>query len=423
MTILELLERAAAERPDATALAWPAEDGVRGVGWEEFTAGVRDMAAGFRSIGIRDGDRVAIVMPNCPELLYVELGVIAAGGVAVSIDPAYQTSFLRHSLAGSSFRFKVVAGDKILGRTEFAGFLDVELILARDPLRRIPPRPVMSLKELTQRGAQAASGLPNRDPSATSKLALTAGCTHLVKQVALSQTAMLAAGRGLASALSLGAGRTYLSMSHLSSSWTLQEFLACAHSGARFSFMEYAPHPTEFMRGLALLRPDVLRMSRDGLLEEFHAMFDPTLDDRYWALGLKLRLGATLARICSWGVGMLPRSATRSLCSDVLNRLLLGGISRLVVSGGTLPGPVSSLLAGLGAQVSNSYGLTEACGFVTVAPAGSTHLGKPLPGVGMEVSEDGEIVLSGPTLMSGYAGVPRGAACVLDDGQLRTRDL
>ena len=81
MTILELLEGQAKKQPEGTALIRFTETGVQETRRDELADRVRRVAAGLRAIGIRDGDRVAIVMPNSVELLVTGLGVMAAGGV------------------------------------------------------------------------------------------------------------------------------------------------------------------------------------------------------------------------------------------------------------------------------------------------------------------------------------------------------
>jgi len=416
MTILELLERQARERPDGMALLWPTQSGGRGIRWGELAARVRGIAGGLLSIGIRDGDRVAIAMPNCPDLLLTMLGTMASGGVDISMDPMHHGFIVRRSLADAAFRFKVVADDFLLGWTEYAGIMDVERIIHKDPMRRFARLPFTALDELARLSHDQAPPIPGTDPDAVSKVALTAGCTALPKGIMLSQAAMIASGRGLASALALGPGDTYLSLSHLSSPWTLQEFLACAHAGSTFAFMDYAPHPTDLARAIRILSPDVLRMSSEAFLKIFGALFPAAGDGTYWNLGYGLRLRTYAAR-------MWPR-AGRMVHSNRTRRLLFGGKpTPIILSTGMVSDEIVAFMNDLGYPLVHSYGLTEACGFVTLGPAGTRRLGRPFDGVELRVTDDGEILLAGPVLMKGYFGSPAGSVQTLGDGTLRTRDL
>ena len=169
MTILELLEGQAKKQPEGTALIRFTETGVQETRRDELADRVRRVAAGLRAIGIRDGDRVAIVMPNSVELLVTGLGVMAAGGVDVSMDPMHPGFVARHVFDETSFRYKVVADDVLLGWTEYAGIMDVERVIHHTPLTRIVPRPTMSLAELTAAGSDKKTPLPDIDPAVVSR--------------------------------------------------------------------------------------------------------------------------------------------------------------------------------------------------------------------------------------------------------------
>jgi long-chain acyl-CoA synthetase len=105
---------------------------------------------------------------------------------------------------------------------------------------------------------------------------------------------------------------------------------------------------------------------------------------------------------------------------------------RLIVSGGApLDGKLFDVYARAGLTIHEGYGLTEAGPIVTVNPLGGSRrgsVGLPLPGVelridGASASEEGEILVRGPTVMRGYLDRPELTAQVLHDGWLHTGDL
>jgi len=131
--------------------------------------------------------------------------------------------------------------------------------------------------------------------------------------------------------------------------------------------------------------------------------------------------------------GFDPERVARALAADAsvvslvptqLRRLLAAGapIERarlLLVGGGPLPRPVLDEALARGANVVQSYGLTEACSQVCTLAAGEAarrrgSSGRPLLGVSVETAADGEILVRGPTIAPGAAGA---------DGRLRTGDL
>jgi len=95
-TLLEVVERAAREDPDAQlVLASDTHAGVTRVG--DLPARTRAVAAAFAAIGVRKGDVVAMQLPNWPMTLEAYLGAVAAGAVLVPIVHTYgpaETGFI-----------------------------------------------------------------------------------------------------------------------------------------------------------------------------------------------------------------------------------------------------------------------------------------------------------------------------------------
>jgi O-succinylbenzoic acid--CoA ligase len=94
-----------------------------------------------------------------------------------------------------------------------------------------------------------------------------------------------------------------------------------------------------------------------------------------------------------------------SLVPTQLARLLEAGaapgpdLRRVLLGGGTMPRALLARARAAGFPVCPSYGLTQACSTVTVAEPGDLETaGRPLPGVGVAVTVDGEIIVSGATV-------------------------
>lgn len=369
MTILELIEAAASEHPGAAALRMPGESPVS---WAELAGRVKRSAAAFSAAGLREGETAAIAMPNSSALPETILAAAAAGASAVPIDPSHPAFIVRGALleAGLSFRFRFTAGSRP-GWAASAGITCAETACAPAP-------------------AAAPAGV---QPAGLTFF--TPGCSGRPKAAVLGQSALLAAGKGLAAALGLKPGDNYLSLSHFSSAWTLQEFLACAFSGASFCAAGWAPPPEELAAAILELKPAVLRLGGGAMAEIFGGCAPGTAD---------------------------PDEARAAAAGEALSALGRAGTKVLVSAGAPGAGPAAKLES-RGCAVLRSYGLTEACGFVAIAPAGGEGAGAPIPGVSVRTGEDGEIVISGASLMSGYAGTPCGARARLSGGELFTGDF
>lgn len=108
-------------------------------------------------------------------------------------------------------------------------------------------------------------------------------------------------------------------------------------------------------------------------------------------------------------------------------RSLLGGeIKRCYCGGAPLAPSVEQRFFDEGVPLYNGYGLTEASPVVTVNTPDAYKIGtvgRPLPGVEVRISEDGEILVRGPNVMLGYWNDPDATAEALRDGWLHTGDL
>ncbi len=118
------------------------------------------------------------------------------------------------------------------------------------------------------------------------------------------------------------------------------------------------------------------------------------------------------------------RLADRLLFSKV--RARFGGRLQVAASGAA---PLSKDLAefyeAVGMPLIEGYGLTEG-GVVTLNPLDGPKpgsIGKPLAGVEVRVSDDGELLIQSPCLFSGYLNDPATTAEVLRDGWLHTGDI
>jgi len=65
-------------------------------------------AAAFAALGVRSGDRVALLLPNCPQFFVAEFGVWKAGGVVVSVNPTYSERELELVLTSTGASLVVV---------------------------------------------------------------------------------------------------------------------------------------------------------------------------------------------------------------------------------------------------------------------------------------------------------------------------
>jgi long-chain acyl-CoA synthetase len=88
---------------------------------------------------------------------------------------------------------------------------------------------------------------------------------------------------------------------------------------------------------------------------------------------------------------------------------------------------VARFFAGLGLAINDIWGMTETCGGATACGPGAFKLGtvgRPYPGIELRIADDGEVLVRGPIMTSGYHLRPEATAALLDeDGWLHTGDI
>jgi long-chain acyl-CoA synthetase len=96
-TLAELLDKVAQERPTGVQFIFYG----RRITFTETAAASKKVAKGLASLGVKKGDRVAIMMPNCPQYAFVHFGIIRAGAVVVPVNPLYTSREVKVTLLDS----------------------------------------------------------------------------------------------------------------------------------------------------------------------------------------------------------------------------------------------------------------------------------------------------------------------------------
>src|SRR2546428_7709135 len=123
-TLLDYVADAARERPDNPALLFKGETITYGA-LEKLSDAC---AAAFAALGVRRGDRVALLLPNCPQFFIAELGAWKLGAIVAPLNPTYTEPELEGPLREHGI-------ETIVTLTRFYG--RVKSIQQRTPLRHI----------------------------------------------------------------------------------------------------------------------------------------------------------------------------------------------------------------------------------------------------------------------------------------------
>lgn len=383
----EAFARTAAQRDGAVALLF--DDTA--YTYRELAARAAATAQALVERGVRRGDRVAVGLANSPELATTIWGVIQAGAVLVPLNPAYTADELLYIVSDSGSRIAVVEAQHAAVLAQ-ASPPDLSLIVSAPAT--LAPEPHMA-------AAPPASGSqPSLEADAPALIVYTSGTTGRPKGVVLSHAALL----------------TNLTTVAQAWAWTeadrLLLTLPCFHlHGLGLGLI------ASFLIGSSVvLRPRFVAEDVGADLERSRAtMFFgvPTMYNRLVALPDTALTGCDLHRMRLWVSGSAPLSAAT----------------------------FERFRQRFGSVIVERFGMTE-CGFVLSTPYAGVRrpgvVGVPLPGIVVRIVDpdaadagrlvdvpdgtQGEILIRGPNLFSGYWNRPAETARALLDGYLRSGD-
>jgi len=380
------------------------------------------MAAWLESQGVRPGDRVGILGHNSVPWFICDFAILRLGAVTV---PAYftdPTESVAYVFNNAGCRLVLVEAGEQQQKLEGLEIRSVPFSGGGESVDSI------SRDEQWDAGPKTAS--PERDALAT--LIYTSGTTGNPKGVMLTHKNLLTdvtAGLGGVPVWPDDRFLSFLPVSHAFER-TVGHFLVVA-SGSEIA---YAEDVTTLMRDMPEVKPTVM-ISVPRLYEKIYAGVNAKMEvsavkkalfDRVQSLGMERfelkQKGKDLD-------GM--KAVLWKILDHLVNAKLrekMGGNLRLFVSGGAALSPtIAKFLLAADITVLSGYGLTETSPVLTVnteAKIKPETVGRALPGVSLKQADDGELLVRGPMLMSGYWNRPEETKEVLDsDGWLHTGDL
>jgi len=409
--------------------AWR-DDAWQSTPWGQFGRLTAAVARGLRAAGIAAGDRVLIASENRPEFPIAETALLAIRAVPV---PAYITNTVAdyaHILRDSGARAAIVSTAALAARVAEAGPLDLMVTLERFS---VPGLTTVAWDDLARDDgpcddiAAEAALIP---PDALACLIYTSGTGGAPKGVMLSHRAVLSNCRGAIPLLVpvQRAHEVYLSFLPLSHGYehTVGQFFLLS-VGVEVVYSRGLEHLAADMLAvrptLMTMVPRVLEVIRARVLNQ--AARQPAwrrwLFERAMAIGHRRAAGEVLATAERLFDPLLERLVRRRV------RARFGGRLHMIMSGGARLEPdIGWFFLALGMPLMQGYGQTEAGPVISANAPDRIHIdtvGRPLKGVEVRIAEDGEILVRGELVMTGYWGRPEETDAVIRDGWLHTGDI
>ncbi|SMD23319.1 long-chain acyl-CoA synthetase [Kibdelosporangium aridum] len=396
----------------------------------EFAAHVLAVAKGLIASGLRPGDRVALLSKTRYEWSLLDFAIWSAGCVTVPIYETSSAEQVEWILSDSGARAMVVetAGHKATVDGLVDRLPELTRVWQIDAGVDLAP----AVDELTALGAEVDEDAAHElhrsvRADAVATLVYTSGTTGRPKGIELTHRNLLAEVRADIKAFPqlLKSGNSMLVFLPLAHVFARAISICCVYARTTLGHL---PDVKTLVNDLGTFRPTfVVAVPR-----VFEKVYN-TAKQRAHAEGKGKIFDAAEALAIQYSQTAKPGIALRAkhLVADRLVygklRLALGGRCEAAISGGApLGARLAHFFRGIGVPVFEGYGLTETSAAIAVNTNANFKVGtvgRPVAGASVRIADDGEVLLSGDMVFSGYWHNPEATGESLRDGWFHTGDL
>ncbi|MHB8994318.1 MAG: AMP-dependent synthetase/ligase [Armatimonadota bacterium] len=449
-TLPGLLEQNAERFAECPALKYKQQGQWQEINYTDLWQRVRSIARGLAALGVKPGDRVALISENCPDWVACDFGITSAGAINVAMFPSLPAVQIEHILADSGAWLLIVGSKALLEKALVVRqtMPDLQIVtmdgaypsaFAEATADKPAPVGLLTLSELMARGDEYPEDELQARRAATkpedlASLVYTSGTSGEQKGVMLSHANFLANVRQCQQVLHFSPDDVLLSVLPLNHVY--ERTTGCYLPLACGAQVAYAESLRRLRENLQEIRPTILI-----LVPRFFEVLHEAVTDRMekapkrqrglllWALAVgKKATGYRLAhRIMPPHLWAQWRVADSLVFSKLRRTIGLDRLKDMVSGAAALSLPDNEFFQAVGIEVLEGYGLTEAAPVVACNRPGQIKLacvGPALPGIEVTLGEADEILVRSENVMLGYWGKPDATAAALDDqGWLHTGDV
>jgi len=404
-----------------------------------FIERVKNVALGLSDLGVRPGDRIALLSENRPDWSIADLAILSLGAINVPIYTTQALDQVEYILSDSGAKAMFISTRRL--------YKHVQPVLAKRPLEHViffdtevaeDIDHSFDLNTLEQKGRELAEQRPGAfdaylqavRPDDLATIIYTSGTTGEPKGVMLTHNNFMSNVISIGKGLPIGPTDVALSVLPLSHIFERDGFYVFCYCGVSVYYSASMEQVGENLREVA---PTVMTAVPRLFEKVYHRIIKKGMAEKGYKKSIFMRslaVGQRYGELKDKRKWISPRLGIKQKLASKLVfskwREGVGGRLRYFVSGGAPLSPTLSysyLAAGI--PILQGYGATETC-IVSANRPGNNNVGSvgiPFEGIEIKIAEDGEILVRGPNVMRGYYGQPEATAAVLKDGWFYTGDV
>lgn len=408
--------------------------------WSAYRALVESIAAGLQTLGVRKGDRVAILSNTRLEWAATDLAILGLGGVTVPIYYNSTNEDLSFILTNSRAKILICESAAQFAKLQslIAPIENIESVLCFEGAKGETPDGYVTLEELQKRGETALKHSPTLYELALREITLTdtatiiytSGTTGRPKGVVITHTQALSE---VADAFPLlGVTVRDRSLCFLPYAHILGRVEIWGHglTGYTMAFAEsidrLKDNLVEVKPTIMMAVPRVFEKIYNGILAQ--AETSPLKSKVFhWALGVGREMSQYKVekQPVPLELALRYRLAKKLVFDSISDRM--GGRLRFAVSGGApMSRSIAEFFHAAGLLILEGYGLTETTAAVAVNTPFDYRFGTVGKGIGdvrFKIADDGEILVHSKKVMKEYLDDPQATAIAIVDGWYHTGDI
>ncbi len=414
--LVELFEFGVKTYRNPKLLNYKSPEGVwKSLPADEVARRVKNIALGLYSLGVRFGDKVALLSESRPEWTMTDLGILSLGAIDVPIYTTQALPQVEFILTNSESKLIFISTkqlyERVLPVLEKLGFKEKVITFEKEP----PSPDVMTLEQLELLGEKLNNENPSLYDELKSKvkpddlatIIYTSGTTGEPKGVMLTHSNLISNATTCASLFTWNAPEevalTYLPLSHIFERMIIYLYL---YIGIQIWYAEsidkLADNLIEVKPTVMTTVPRFLEKAEERMLAQVQKMSPLKRKLFNWAMDIARQYDPEKKFPLSYRI--------KHKIADILVykklRARFGGRFRFIVSGGAALRPdLARIFTAAGIPVLQGYGLTETSPVIAVNRLERNRIGSVgpiIPGVAVKIAEDGEILVDGPNVMKGY---------------------